>query len=96
MCRIPVQRKVKHIVHSGGKYLVLFGLQDPGNVGTVIRTANAFGIDAVVLAGACAVQVGAANLKDPFACKNIIDDLPMVMDRYGIRNIRDIIGGAHG
>ena len=50
----------------------------------------------MMLAGACAVQVGAANLKDPFACKNIIDDLPKVMDRYGIRNIRDIIGGAHG
>ena len=50
----------------------------------------------MMLAGACAVQVGAANLKDPFACKNIIDDLPKVMDRYGIENIRDIIGGAHG
>jgi dihydroorotate dehydrogenase (NAD+) catalytic subunit len=50
----------------------------------------------MMLAGACAVQVGAANLKDPFACKNIVDDLPKVMDRCGIENIRDIIGGAHG
>ena len=50
----------------------------------------------MMLAGASAVQVGAANLKDPFACRNIIDQLPAVMDRCGIVNIRDIIGGAHG
>ena len=34
--------------------IVLEGVQDPGNVGTVIRTANAFGVDAVILTGACA------------------------------------------
>lgn len=46
-------------------------------------------------AGACAVEVGAANLIDPFACKNIIADLPQVMDKYGIENLKDIIGRAH-
>ena len=50
----------------------------------------------MMLAGASAVQVGAANLKDPFACIKIIDELPAVMDRYRIENIKDIIGGAHG
>ena len=50
----------------------------------------------MMLAGASAVQVGAANLKNPFACKEIIANLPSVMDRYGIENIKDIIGGAHG
>ena len=50
----------------------------------------------MLLAGASAVQVGAANLKNPFACKEIIEALPAVMDRYGIENIRDITGGAHG
>ncbi|MBO6040526.1 MAG: dihydroorotate dehydrogenase, partial [Oscillospiraceae bacterium] len=50
----------------------------------------------MMLAGASAVQVGAANLKDPFACRKIIDELPAVMDRCGIANVRDIIGGAHG
>lgn len=50
----------------------------------------------MMLAGASAVQVGAANLKNPFACKEIIENLPAVMDRYGIENIKDIIGGAHG
>ncbi len=50
----------------------------------------------MMLAGAAAVEIGAANLTDPYACRDIIRDLPAVMDRYGIQNLRDIIGGAHG
>ncbi len=49
----------------------------------------------MMLAGATAVQVGAANLVEPFACKNIINDLPKVMEKYGINSLSDIIGGAH-
>ena len=49
----------------------------------------------MMLAGATAVEVGAANLVDPFACKTIIEDLPRVMQKYGINNLTDIIGGAH-
>ena len=49
----------------------------------------------MMLAGAAAVEVGAANLIEPFACKNIIDDLPRVMEKYGINDLKDIIGGAH-
>ena len=49
----------------------------------------------MMLAGATAVEVGAANLVDPFACKNIIEDLPRVMEKYRIENLKDIIGGAH-
>ena len=49
----------------------------------------------MMLAGATAVQVGAANLIDPCACKQIIDDLPAVMAKYHITNLTDIIGGAH-
>ena len=49
----------------------------------------------MMLAGAAAVEVGAANLVEPFACKNIIEDLPRVMQKYGIDNLKDIIGGAH-
>ena len=49
----------------------------------------------MMLAGATAVEVGAANLVDPFACKTIIEELPCVMDKYGIKNLKDIIGGAH-
>ena len=47
----------------------------------------------MMLAGATAVEIGAANLVDPCICKRIIEELPEVMDRYGIDNLRDIIGG---
>ncbi len=49
----------------------------------------------MMLAGATAVQVGAANLVEPFACKNIIEDLPRVMEKYKINSLSEIIGGAH-
>ena len=49
----------------------------------------------MMLAGASAVQVGAANLVDPCACRDIIADLPGVMAKYGIEKLTDIIGGAH-
>ncbi len=48
----------------------------------------------MMLAGASAVEVGAANLIDPYVCRDIINDLPSVMDKYGIKNLKDIIGGA--
>lgn len=49
----------------------------------------------MMLAGATAVEIGAANLVDPFVCKDIIAQLPQAMDKYGIKNLKDIIGGAH-
>ncbi len=49
----------------------------------------------MMLAGATAVQVGAANLIDPFACKDIIEQLPIVMEKYQINSLEEIIGGAH-
>lgn len=49
----------------------------------------------LMLAGAAAVGVGAANLVEPYACKTIIEDLPAVMERYGMENLTEIIGGAH-
>lgn len=48
----------------------------------------------MMLAGAAAVGVGAANLRDPYACRDIINELPRVLDKYGIENISDIAGGA--
>ncbi len=48
----------------------------------------------MMLAGATAVQVGSANLVDPYACKKIIEDLPHTMEKYGIENLTDIIGGV--
>lgn len=49
----------------------------------------------MMLAGATAVQVGAANLVEPFACKNIIESLPQTMEKYKINDLMSIIGGAH-
>ena len=49
----------------------------------------------MMLAGATAVQVGAANLVDPCACKKIIDGLPGVLERLGVTDINELIGGAH-
>ncbi len=49
----------------------------------------------MMLAGATAVQVGAANLVDPYACKKIVEDLPQVMAKYKINSLKDIVGGAH-
>lgn len=48
----------------------------------------------MMLAGATAVEIGAANLVDPYVCRDIVNDLPGVMDKYGIENLKDIIGGA--
>ena len=48
----------------------------------------------MMLAGATAVEVGAANLVDPWVCQKIIRDLPRVMEEYRIENLSDIIGGA--
>ena len=49
----------------------------------------------MILAGATAVQIGAANLTDPYICRDIAAQLPEVMDKYGIKDLKDIIGGAH-
>ncbi len=49
----------------------------------------------MMLAGATAIEVGAANLVDPFACRDIVASLPAAMEKYGIKNLSDIIGGAH-
>ncbi len=48
----------------------------------------------MMLAGATAVEIGSANLVDPFACRDIVAALPAVMERYGIRSLKEIIGGV--
>ncbi len=46
----------------------------------------------MMMAGASAVEVGAANLRDPLACRRIVEDLPAAMDRYGIETLRELSG----
>ena len=57
--------------------------------------ASAENVLEMMLAGARAVEIGAMNLVDPFICKKIIEELPAVMQKYGITNLEEIIGGAH-
>ena len=49
----------------------------------------------LMLAGATAVEVGAANLVNPYVCRDIVLDLPRVMEAYGVTKLTDLIGGAH-
>ena len=49
----------------------------------------------MMLAGATAVEIGAANLVDPWCCRDLVNKLPLVMEQNGIENLNDIIGGAH-
>ena len=49
----------------------------------------------MMFAGASAVEVGAENLVNPYACKDIIEDLPRVMQKYGVEKLSEIIGEAH-
>ena len=55
---------------------------------------SAEGVLEMMMAGACAVQVGAANLVDPYACRDIVAALPSVMASYRVQNLTDIIGAA--
>jgi dihydroorotate dehydrogenase (NAD+) catalytic subunit len=57
--------------------------------------ATAEDVIELMLAGATAVEVGAENLVNPYACRDIIADLPRAMDKYGIDKLTDIIGAAH-
>ncbi len=57
--------------------------------------ASAEDVLEMMMAGATAVQIGAENLRDPYACKNIIEQLPSLMDELNIQNISEIIGRAH-
>ena len=78
----------------------------PVALNMVYKTSKAVGIPVVamggvscaedviemILAGATAVEVGAANLIDPFACKNIIENLPSAMEKYGVKSLKEIRG----
>lgn len=57
--------------------------------------SNARDVVEMIMAGAAAVEIGAANLVNPYACKEIIEQLPEVMEQYGIKNLNEIKGCAH-
>lgn len=57
--------------------------------------ATASDVIEMMMAGACAVEIGAMNLKDPYICKKIIEELPLIAEELKIDRLTDIIGGAH-
>ena len=83
-CVFPVALRCVYQVYNAVK-IPIVGMGGVSSAEDVIE---------MMMAGATAVEVGAANLIDPFACKNIIDDLPAVMEKYGIKSLSDIIGAV--
>ena len=81
----PVALRMVYQVYEAVKIPII-------GMGGVSSAEDAF---EMMLAGATAVQVGAANLVDPYACKTIIEELPKAMQKYKVDNLKDIIGGAH-
>ena len=56
--------------------------------------ASAEDVLEMILAGATAVEVGAANLVDPYACKKIVEELPAAMQKYGVQSLNELRGKA--
>ena len=84
-CIFPVALRMVYQVYRAVK-VPLIGMGGVSSAEDVIE---------MMLAGATAVQVGAANLIDPCACKKIIEDLPRVMEKYGINSLSEIVGAAN-
>ena len=82
---LPVALRMVYQVYDAVK-LPIIGM---GGVSTAEEVVE------MMLAGATAVEIGAANLINPFASKEIIDDLPRVCEKYKIKDLSEIIGGAH-
>lgn len=81
----PVALRMVYQVYEAVK-IPIIGMGGVGSAQDVLE---------MMLAGASAVQVGAANLVNPYACKEIVEKLPETMQIYGIDDLSKIIGGAH-
>ncbi len=81
----PVAVRMIYQVYEGVKIPIV-------GMGGVSRAED---VIELMLAGATAVEVGAENLANPYACRDIIEELPVVMEKYGINSLSEIIGGAH-
>ena len=81
----PVAVRMIYQVYEGVKIPIV-------GMGGVSRAED---VIELMLAGATAVEVGAENLVNPYACRDIIEELPIVMEKYGINSLSEIIGGAH-
>lgn len=84
-CIFPLALRMVYEVYEAVK-IPIIGMGGVSSADDVIE---------MMLAGASAVQVGAANLVNPCACRDIINDLPQAMEKYKIEKLSDITGGAH-
>lgn len=82
---LPVALRMVYQVYEAVKIPVV-GMGGVTNADEVIE---------MMLAGASAVEIGAANLVDPYVCRDVINALPQAMEKYGIKSLQEIIGGAH-
>ena len=82
---LPVALRMVYQVYDAVK-IPIIGMGGVSSASDVIE---------MMLAGATGVQIGAANLVNPYICKEIIDELPATMEKYGIKSLKEIIGGAH-
>ena len=84
-CTFPVALRCVYQVYNAVKIPIV-------GMGGVTTAEN---VIEMMMAGATAVQVGAANLIDPYACKKIIEELPAAMEKYRVSSLEEIIGAAH-
>ena len=84
-CVLPIALRMVYQVYNAVK-IPIIGMGGVTTAKDVIE---------MMMAGATAVQVGAANLVNPYACKEIIEELPIIMEKYKINSLEEIIGGAH-
>ena len=82
---VPVALRMVYQV-SGAVSIPVVGMGGVSSAENVIE---------MMMAGATAVEIGAANLTEPFASRDIINDLPLVMEKFGITSLKEIIGAAH-
>lgn len=82
---LPVALRMVYQVYEAVK-LPIIGMGGVSSAADVLE---------MMLAGASAVQIGAANLKNPWVCRDIAEELPQLMEKYGINELSAIVGGAH-
>ena len=98
--RAPILRNVTGGVSGGGIFPIAVRMVYQVAKAVNIPVVGMGGIESaedvieMMLAGATAVEVGAANLIDPYASKKIVEDLPEVCEKYGISSLKEIIGGC--
>lgn len=98
--RAPILRNVTGGVSGGGIFPIAVRMVYQVAKAVKIPVVGMGGIESaedvieMMLAGATAVEVGAANLIDPYASKKIVEDLPEVCEKYGISSLKEIIGGC--